>query len=147
MRVGATELLIFRIGRERFALELKAVDEVVDAPELRVLPDATAPLLGVVALRERLVPLYAPATLLAAELETRGVALIMRWGQRRIALAADDAEDIVLVELGTLRNPPPSTYDDEVVVGVLWRDGELCTVLDARALVSACVNIAPEEVP
>lgn len=140
-RTGSTELLVFRIGREQFGVELKAVDEVVESPDVRAIPESPPGLLGVFAFRERLLPLYSPSTVLGPTVGDSVIALVMRWGQRRLALAVDDADDVMHVELAELRDPPHIHRDDEIVAAVLWRGGQLITVLDARALVTACANI------
>jgi chemotaxis signal transduction protein len=144
-RTGSTALLVFRIGRERFGVELKAVDEVLEAPEVRIVPEAPPSLRGVFVHRDALVPLYSPAPVLGAEAAPRFVAMVMRWGRRRLALAVDDPEDVIDVDLSALCDAPAGSHEDEVVAGVLWRDGDLVTVLDARSLVHACAAVAMPE--
>jgi purine-binding chemotaxis protein CheW len=136
---------VFRVGAERFAVELRAVHEIVDAPAVTPLPDAEYPLAGAISVRGRAIPLYSAASVLGVSLERSGVALIMNWGERRLAFAADDADEIVSVELGDIRNPPYSGHDDEVVAGVLWRGAELVTVLDARALLNVFAGTLAQE--
>ena len=46
-RDGAEQLLVFQVGAERFAVALAAVDEAIEVPPLRPLPDAGATVLGV----------------------------------------------------------------------------------------------------
>jgi purine-binding chemotaxis protein CheW len=140
-RLGSTELLIFRIGPEQFGLELRAVDEVVETPDVRPVPEPPPDLLGVFSHRDHLLPLYSPANLLGPAAGTSCVALVMRWGHRRLALAVDDADDVVQVEMRELRDAPQLGRDDEIVAAVLWKAGQLITVLDARALVSACAAL------
>lgn len=146
LRSGAVELLVFRIGREWCALELQSVLELVDDPDVRPIPESPPALLGVFALRGELLPLYAPGIVLGIEAEGHALALVMRRGNGRLALAVDDVDEVVRIELATLRNPPPGSQSDDTVVGLLLRPGQLTTVLDARALVSACAAQAPAEI-
>jgi purine-binding chemotaxis protein CheW len=146
-RIGTAELLLFRVGREGFGVEIRAVDEVVESPRLRVLPDAPATLLGVFTLREQLLPLYAASLVLGQEAEAPDLALVMRSGLRRVGLAVDDVEEVVTVSMTDLRDPPPGIGDDDVVAGLVWRDGRIITVLDARALVAACATVVHQTVP
>lgn len=145
-RLGTAELLVFAVGAERFGVELRAVEEAIEAPEVQPVPEAPSGLLGVFTLRDRLLPLFSPSRVLGPSTVSGGVALVMRSGTRRIGLAVDDALDVIHLGLHELHDPPPGVNDDEVVAGLLWRDRALITVLDARALVGACTTFA-EGVP
>lgn len=143
LRAGSVELLVFRIGREWCATELQSIMELVENPEVRPIPESPSALLGVFALRGELLPLYAPGIVLGIHAEGHELALVMRRGNGRLALAVDDVDEVVRIDLNTLRDPPPASQTDDVVVGLLLRPGQLVTVLDARALVSACAAQAP----
>src|SRR5512132_688584 len=141
-RTGGSKLLVFVVGGERFAVEVQAVDEVVESATLHVLPDGPPGLLGVFPLRGVLLPLFAPAVLLGLPARDAGVALVMRSGARRIALAVDEVDDVVSITFAELRDAPVSVNADELVAGLLWRDGEIISVLDARALVGVCAHVS-----
>ncbi len=137
-RVGVQDLLVVRVGNERFALPVEAVEELVETPRCNVIPGAPRALRGIFPLGDRLLSLYDPEELLGARLTGEPVALVMRSGARVLALAVDDAEDVIRVELAQIRNPPRSDREDELVLGILWRDPQLIALLDARALSAAC---------
>jgi purine-binding chemotaxis protein CheW len=143
-RSGTVELLVFAVAAERFAVELPAVEEVIEAPAVQPVPEAPPGLLGIFALRDRLLALYATTRVLGVAADSGGVALVIRSGTRHIGLAVDDAEDVMEVDLRDLRDPPSGTNEDEVVVGLLWRDRTLVTVLDARALAASCAHRVEE---
>lgn len=124
-------------------MELQSVVELVDEPEVRPIPESPTALLGVFALRGDLLPLYAPGIVLGIHAEGHELALVMRRGTGRLAIAVDDVDEVLRVELATLRRPPPGSHADDAVLGLLLRPGRLITVLDARALVSACAAQAP----
>jgi purine-binding chemotaxis protein CheW len=52
------ELLVFELGGARYALELSAVREVVNAVMIATLPDAPAVIEGIVDVRGQIVPVY-----------------------------------------------------------------------------------------
>ncbi|HSA57363.1 MAG TPA: chemotaxis protein CheW [Gemmatimonadaceae bacterium] len=143
LRAGAAEVLVFRIGREWCGLELQAVLEVVDAPDVRPIPESPPALLGVFPLRGALLPLYAPGAVLGIPADGSALALVMRRRGGRLAIAVDDVDEVLRIDLSALRDPPPGVHTDDAVVGILLRPGHLITVLDARALVSACFVQAP----
>jgi len=144
-RVGRAELLLFRVGRELFATPLAAIDEAVELEEVRAIPEMPASMLGVTDLRGRMIPIYSPARSLGVELGAApAAALVVRAGERRMALAVDDVEDVLDVDLGTLRDAPGSDDADGVLAGVVRHGRTLVAVLDGESLVAACLS---ERVP
>jgi len=140
-RDGAARLLVFRIGAERFAVELQAVDEVVDAPTIQPLPDAAATVLGVATIGGDLITMYDPRPLLRVQGTLDGAALLFVREGRRVGLAIDDVYDAIVIEAGDLLKAPGGGADasDGVLVGVVRRDGELIGILDANALLDAAI--------
>jgi purine-binding chemotaxis protein CheW len=143
-RTGAQDLLLVRIGEERFAVPLESVDELVESPRLRHVPGAPPALLGLFTLGASLLPLYSPATVLGASPLREQVALVMRGGRSRVALAVDDADDVISISLADVIDAPRTGHHDDVVLGVIWRDGELLTLLDARAVVASYAALSME---
>lgn len=172
-RIGAAELLALCVGGERFAFDVRALDEAIDrpaidripwnrvssdptgmgsenwsaGPEDGAVPDATtrgAATAGRVILRGlmraagRSIPVFDTGPLLGVpDAGSRDQVLIMRSGTRRIGLLADDVDDVILVDLGTIQ-PPPVDVGDDLLLGVTWDGVELTGILDARALIQTC---------
>lgn len=133
-----------RIGDERFAVPLESVDELVESPSLRAVPGAPENLLGLFTLGEALLPLYSPAAILGTEAAGDQVALVMRGGRSRVALAVDDADDVISVSLADVLDAPRTGRHDDVVLGVIWHGRELLTLLDARAVVASYAALSME---
>ncbi len=145
-RTGVVDLLLFRIGPERFAVELAAVEEVVDLSAIHHVPEMPAAMAGVVTVRGVLTMVYAPAATLGLALATGGSALIFRRGGSRIALAIDDVDDVFRLDLALLRGSPIPEDGDGVVLGVV-RTGDLLIVLvDADALIATCQAVPALEI-
>lgn len=143
-RAGTQELLVVRIGGERFAIPLESVDELVESPQLRPVPGAPGNLLGLFTLGQALLPLYSPAAILGADASGEQVALVMRGGRSRVALAVDDADDVISVSLAEVVDAPRTGRNDDVVLGVIWHGTDLLTVLDARAVVASYAALSME---
>ncbi len=139
-RVGAADLLVFRVANERFAIDLQAVDETVEQPHVHSVPESTTTMLGVFMHGTQFLPLYDAARVLDVHVHDRelGAALVMRAGNRRIGLAVSDVEDVLNIEFGSLRECPEGVWEDEILLGLLVRERQVIGVLDARALVTAC---------
>ena len=145
LRDGRAELLVFRVARELFAIELRAVEEAVEGVETQTIPDAPPTMLGIFALRDRTLPMYALARVLSLpEREAPAMTLVLRPSASRIALAVDAVDDVFDAALGGVR-PAPAPENDGLVLGVVWRGQELITLLDADMLVGACLVDTPPD--
>lgn len=142
-RDGRAELLVFRVSGELFGMELRSIEEAVEGVESRPIPDAPPAMLGIFALRDRTLPMYALSRVLGmSETGEPEMTLVMRPSIVRIAVAVDAVDDVFDTPLDSVRSaPPPET--DAIVLGVVWRGHELVTLLDADAMVAACLANTP----
>lgn len=139
--VGIADLLMFRIGDELFATDLASVEEAVTLPEIHHLPEMPAAMLGAFNLRGRLTPVYSPSRVLGVPLRGAAqAALLVRSDTRRLGLAVDDVEDVFQVDLATVREAPGTDDSDGILLGVAHHGQELVAIVDAEALVAACVT-------
>jgi len=155
-RIGTAELLAFRVGAERFAFDVRALDEAIAAPPIHPAPGADVPrapaaaaatpspghklpvLRGLAHVGARSIPVFDTARLLGVrEQGPAGHVLVMRSGTRRIGLIADEVDDVITVDLAAIK-PPPVDAGDELLLGVTWDGTVLTAILDARALITAC---------
>jgi chemotaxis signal transduction protein len=137
-----TELLLFRVGRELFATELRAIEEAVDLTAVEVVqqvPGTDSPARSIFTLRGALVPLFSPATALGVVPGEAATALVVRDGRGRIAILADDVEDVLTLRDGELRPVPAGNGRDAGVLrGVVRRGTTLVALVDLDALIAAC---------
>jgi purine-binding chemotaxis protein CheW len=143
------ECLLFRIGAELFAIDLAAVDEAIELPEVHGFPEMPGALLGVFALREHMLPVYSPAECLEVALTTdAGVVLVMRDADgRRVGLAVDDIEDVIVLDSTMVRRSPVPDATDTLLLGVARHGTEPVALVDAASLVAACTAISPAVSP
>jgi len=124
--------VVFRIERERFALPLAAVREVVVAPEkLTAVPRAGALVKGVMNLRGRVVPVIEMSALLTVKaMSPNAKVVLLDRGRRDLGLLVTDVEGIETLEKITSAGNAVQPF-----VRGLSRLGALSlTVLDADAL-------------
>ena len=144
-REGRVELLVFRVGRELFAIELRAVEEAVEGVDARSIPDAPPSMLGIFALRDRTLPMYVLARVLGLAHTSDGeMTLVLRPSEARIALAVDAVDDVFETSLDGVR-PAPAGEGEATVLGIVWRGSELVTLLDADVVVAACLAAGEPE--
>ncbi|HEY2377171.1 MAG TPA: chemotaxis protein CheW [Gemmatimonadaceae bacterium] len=142
-RTGIAQLLIFRIARELFAVELIMAEEALDMPELHRLPEMPASMLGVFTLRGSLVSVFEARATLGIACAHRATAVVFSGGgregnrERRVAIATDDVDDVVTVDLRTVREAPGTRTKDDALLGIVHRDSDLIALLDADVLIAA----------
>ncbi|MBI4408634.1 MAG: chemotaxis protein CheW [Gemmatimonadetes bacterium] len=143
MSASAGRLVLFRVGRERFALPAAAVDEVVDRVAVQTLPGLPAHVRGVLRHRGDWVPAVDPAPLLGVPAGSGGhaVALACRRGGVRFALLADAV--LGIRETGPAGAEATSDRPDRFPV-ILDDDGPI-TFVDPDQLFSAGLPAGWEE--
>ena len=129
--------LVFRVGRELFALPLDDVEEAIDINQVQHIPEMGPTMLGVITVRGASVPLYAPAVPLGVTGERAKSALIVVTERGRVALAVDDVDDVLVISPDAIRRSPLD-FSDQVLVGVTRRGRDLIGLLAAPALIAAC---------
>ncbi len=141
-KADLADVLVFRIGFERFAVDLLAVEEVIDLPTIHFVPEMPPAMVGVVAVRGSLTPVFTPNVALGLSAAPSEAVLIFRHIAGRVGVLIDDVEDAITVDLRELRRAPERDGDDAVVLGVIHHGGSLCAVIDADALIAACQTAA-----
>lgn len=137
-------MLVFHVGGELFATELRAVEEAVEGAEAQAIPDTPPAMLGIFALRDRTLPMYALARVLELpDVSPGAMTLVLRPSVTRVALAVDAVDDVFDAPLDGVRAAPPGSDVEGLVLGVVWRGQELITLLDADVVVAACIAAAP----
>ena len=135
-RAGIAQLLIFRVARELFAVELVTAEEALDMPALHRLPEMPPSMLGVFTLRGALVSVFEPQIALGIRCERSATVVVFCGGERRVAIATDDVDDVATVDLATVRDAPGARAKEGALLGIVHRGTDLIAVLDAHALVA-----------
>jgi purine-binding chemotaxis protein CheW len=140
-RRGSAELLVFAVGHEWFGIDLSAVEEAIDLPRVRHIPEMPPAMLGVITVRSTLTPVYSPAVALGSAAASDASALIFRRARGRLAIAVDDVDDVHTVDLAQLRDVPGLDARDGLLLGVLRYRTTLLALVDAEALIAACQTV------
>ncbi len=92
--------VVFRLDRDRYALPLDAVKEVVVAPErFTLVPHAGPAVRGVMTLRGRVVPVVDLARLLSLDgPQSGGKVVLLELSRRELGLLVSDVEGIEAIE-------------------------------------------------
>jgi purine-binding chemotaxis protein CheW len=130
---GICQYLLVQVGGRDIGLDVAEVLEVVDLAATFPVPTTDAAVRGVVAVRERLVPVVNLAAVLwggACPATVGAVGVLARAGRQRVCLEVDGAEAVLAEEVV----PVPAGQSLPWALGVARRDGALVPILDLKAL-------------
>lgn len=134
-------MLLFTLGGELFAVALEACEEVLEWPVVERVSGMPPSALGVFALHDQLVSLYSPEhALRVTRSDDDGVALVIHAQGKRIALALDDVDEVIAVNMELLKRPAPRDAADGLLLGIARHADALVAVLDVEVLAAACMN-------
>lgn len=145
-----SELLVFRVGGERFAMSVEAVEGIGDMPPITPLPAMARDQLGVCDLRGSLIPVYSPAAALNVRLGTPAVAIIAWAGRtrmvpgRRVVIAVDEASGVTAIHERGWGDIGGTPCTEGFVRGVSASGTELTTLLHAGEFLAACTASADD---
>ena len=124
--------VVFRLGRELHACDVRLVEEVVVRRTIHPLPDVPPHLLGVLLLRGEMVPVMdvAPALGLALQAEQPAI-LVVDLGETRVGVAAEAVHEVLEVPAEAVRPAPHTGGDrDAYVLGVARLEPGLVNLID-----------------
>lgn len=132
------ELLEFSLGAERYAIDSSAVKEVYALKEITPVPGTPAFVLGVVAVRGRIVSVVDLGRLFdspARDVALFTKALVLKSARMEFAVLADDVAGMCLVPVDDLQASPPTLTGmrKKYLRGVT---SDRVAVLDAQMLLS-----------
>lgn len=138
-------LVTFRVDGQDYAFAIENVSEIVVAPDsMTELPHAPEAFVGLVALRERLLPLLSLRHLLGlAKSSAAGqrVVVIEAPGDRQVGLVVDRVDQVLRASRRTIQPPPAMlARPEETAISGICRpdaDNRLISILEPARLVSA----------
>lgn len=135
------QLVVFRMGKELFGVNITSVQEIVRVPEMTEVPDAPVFLEVVINLRGRIVPvidlrkrLHLPA---AARTKANRVLVTEKEG-KAVGLLVDAASEVLKIPLEAIEEPPEmiGAVGIEYIIGVAKTGERLIILLDLRRVLS-----------
>ncbi len=135
------QLVVFSIGKEHYGVSIEAVQEIVQVPELTVVPDAPAVLKGVINLRGKVVPVIDLRKRMrlteAPETYAKRI-LVTEHNGYLVGLLVDTVSEVCKVLPDAVDAPPEmiKAVGIEYITGVVKSDAGLIILLDLRQILS-----------
>jgi purine-binding chemotaxis protein CheW len=137
--VPASQLVVFTLDEQRYALQLAAVERVVRMVEVTPLPKAPPIVLGVINVQGRIIPVVEMRSRFrrpARDIRPSDHLLIARTARRTVALALDAVTGIVEGSAPAVMTAEEILPGLEYVTGVMKLEDGLILIHDLETLLS-----------
>lgn len=132
----------FRLGAESFGIALHEVEEIVELPPVTKVPDAPDYVLGVICLRDQVMPLVDLSEILSIQQgdaeRKRDMVVLLSFGTARIGVVVDEIQEILRVQDGQTL-PPPQTLSEaerEHLEGILLLPGRMVSLINVLKIIT-----------
>ncbi|MCE1229525.1 MAG: chemotaxis protein CheW [Firmicutes bacterium] len=125
----------FALGGESFGINLEMVEEILELPAVTKVPDAPDYVMGVICLRDQVLPLLDLTQLVSVEsqgeLAPREMVLLLSFGEARIGVAVNAIQEIIRVKEDDILPAPDTLSEDEAarLEGVVLRSDRMVSLL------------------
>lgn len=132
------ELLEFRLGGERYCLDIAYVDEIVTTTEIRSIPNAPDHVTGVTDLRGRTTTVVDPSVVLDVDDERDRTHIVVLDDEEltdtegTVGWLVEDVRQVITASEDDVDRTP--AMDDTPVAGVISNDSEFVVQLDPRTV-------------
>ncbi len=132
----------FRLGSESFGIALHEVEEIVELPPVTKVPDAPDYVLGVICLRDQVMPLVDLSEILSIQEDAGGrkrdMVVLLSFGSAKIGVVVDEIQEILRVQDGQTL-PPPQTLSEaerEHLEGILLLPGRMVSLINVLKIIT-----------
>lgn len=139
----STPHVMFRLGKQAFALLLSDVKDVAKSPDITPVPNTEPMVRGLCVLRDNLttaLDLRLRFDLSASNDPAHMTALVIEHEGERIALLVDKVEDVAILPPLSQVAPPKDPLWQGVVNGVTKHGDETIIVLDATGIIDGLLQ-------
>jgi purine-binding chemotaxis protein CheW len=134
-----SKLVVFRLDDQRYAMPLMAVERIVRAVEVTVLPEAPEIVMGVIDMEGRILPVLnirRKVKLADREIGPSDHFLLARTRQRTVVLAVDEAQGVIERPSTAITGPGKIVPGLEQIQGVIQLEDGLALIYDLEKFLS-----------
>jgi purine-binding chemotaxis protein CheW len=134
-----SQLVVFRLENQRYAMPLAAVERIVRAVEVTALPKAPGIVLGVIDVEGRVLPVFnlrRRVGLAEREIGPADQFLLARTTQRTVVLVIDEAQGVIERPTTAITGPGSIVPGLEQIEGVIHLEDGLALIYDLERFLS-----------
>jgi len=132
----------FTLGSESFGINLKMVEEIIELPAITKVPDAPPYVLGVICLRDQVLPLLDFIQLLHAEPAEQPVkgdmVILLSFGRAKLGIVVDGIQEIIRIREEDILPPPQTLSEREAadLEGIVLRSDRMVSLLKVMDIIN-----------
>jgi len=132
----------FTLGKESFGIDLKLVEEIIEIPPITKVPDAPPYVMGVICLRDQVLPLLDFIQLLQVEPAANPTAgdmvILLSFGQAKLGIVVDGIQEIIRIRKEDILPPPQTLSERESadLEGVVVRADRMVSLLKVLDIIT-----------
>lgn len=139
--MATMKCVIFRIGTERYAIDVQYVSSISEYKEITKVPDVRPEVVGVIDLRGEVVPIVNLASRLGSRNASKteeSKMIIVIYDELSMGFLVDEASRVIEISLDDIEAPPSmlKSHDFELIRGILHIDGNIVIMLELDNVVA-----------
>lgn len=139
--MAAMKCVVFRIGNERYALDVQFVANISEYKEITKVPDVRPEVVGVVDLRGEVVPIVNMAERLGSHNTTpltERKMIIVHYNDMQVGFLVDEASRVLEIDTSDIEAPPAmlKSHDFELIKGILHIENQIVVMLELEHMVA-----------
>lgn len=142
--VSKTEVLVFQVDEEEFAISLRNIKEIIRVPEMAKVPNAPQYITGLCSLRGELLPVIDSRKLFGMvhkELGESSRIIVTDIQGKKVGLLSDKVTEVIRIDEAAIKEPPRSIKGIEggIISGILIlnKGKRMVILLDAEKIIKA----------
>jgi purine-binding chemotaxis protein CheW len=136
--IDSSQLVIFTLGSEQYALPIGRVQEIIRYQQPRSVVSDDSSVCGVINLRGQIVPVHDLAALLGidAHLVEDGKIMVLESEEQTVGVIVDSVDEVLTVS-GDQLEPAPAAVDTTLIELIAKIGDRLVLLLNANAVITA----------
>lgn len=132
----------FTLGKESFGIDLKLVEEIIEVPPITKVPDAPSYVMGVICLRDQVLPLLDFIQLLnvepAARTSEESMVILLSFGKAKLGIVVDGIQEIIRIREEEILPPPQTLSEDEGknLEGIVLRSDRMVSLVKVLDIIT-----------
>jgi len=132
----------FQLGQESFGINLQMVEEILELPPVTKVPDAPDYVMGVICLRDQVLPLLDFIRLLkveeSAQPTARDMVILLSLGNAKLGIAVDGIQEIIRVRPDQVLPPPQTLSEGESgkLEGIVVRADRMVSLIKVMDIIA-----------
>ncbi len=138
------QFVVFHIGKEKYAVPIKQVNEIIGYTVPTKIPLSREYILGVINLRGKIIPIINLGEKIGRENQKRNddqEIIIIEDREGAFGAIVDEVEDITRIPKDSIKNINYDVYNgNEYMIGIAKQDNYLVIILDLNLFWRKCLN-------